>query len=794
MSQTPHEDFDLRDVLGVEGVGTDDDPLPESHFVDGSGPLFTMYAEMAGEEDKKMADSWKADADGILVFTGLFSAAVAALVAVSIQDLKSNSQDVSAFYLANIYQLLANANQSHISIPSTLSNPSFTFSPPKQAIWVNSLWFLSLAISLTCALLATLLQQWARRYIRVTQPRYNPHKRARLRAFFAEGVDNLYLPWVVEALPTLVHVSLFLFFSGLLVFLSNIHHTVFSVVVWWIGLCLGAYICITFMPIFRHDSPYYAPLSTSAWFLYTGILYAVFRILGWFSRHGYIGHATHRQFNVWKNKYRSWFIQGIEKIVEESVWKQPSDIDSRALMWTFDTLDEDHELERFFAGIPGLRDSTVVNSPLDIFFRPYGKKLSDTLIGFMGRTLSSNLVSESVKQQRTVIFSKAMDAASLAIDMQILERVLYGDMDGMLNSVEFGLYLMNVDHSDHLTSYFSESVVSIIIASSKVYNDTWFELATDQLGISKSVLQVYLAHGDSMLLANCICWCRKTIHAYSTYGWYRNLNARSRTLESITTLDAQHILPALQHDFCALWNETVLSAKNPEHQFIRSISIDVLRHIRNIYVALHRGTNVAPTAFSAATPNDDPVLLSPLSYPLCNIKNHHHVAPSLTPEVVTNSVKEANPSIPPHDIIATMTLPRTTVDAPLSSASAAPNAAILEIHPPPAAVLPVRMRSASSSAAVPRSTHAAEPQSFTAPPSHNRSGSLKLSPTPTTVLQVFSSSVTTGVYCNFFIYPRNFKAQAFPALTEVPHPHRPAPSVSDSAPDSAPLFPTTSGF
>jgi hypothetical protein len=60
-------------------------------------------------------------------------------------------------------------------------------------------------------------------------------------------------------------------------------------------------------------------------------------------------------------------------------------------MWTFDTLDEDHELERSFAGIPGLRDSTVVHNSLDIFFRQYGKKLSDTLIGFMGRTLSSNL-------------------------------------------------------------------------------------------------------------------------------------------------------------------------------------------------------------------------------------------------------------------------------------------------------------------------------------------------------------------------------------------------------------------
>ena len=39
-----------------------------SNFVDGSGPIFSMYVEMASEEDKKMAEGWKADADGILIF------------------------------------------------------------------------------------------------------------------------------------------------------------------------------------------------------------------------------------------------------------------------------------------------------------------------------------------------------------------------------------------------------------------------------------------------------------------------------------------------------------------------------------------------------------------------------------------------------------------------------------------------------------------------------------------------------------------------------------------------------
>ena len=40
----------------------------ESNFIDGSGPLFTMYTEMSGEEDEKKAESWKGDADGILIF------------------------------------------------------------------------------------------------------------------------------------------------------------------------------------------------------------------------------------------------------------------------------------------------------------------------------------------------------------------------------------------------------------------------------------------------------------------------------------------------------------------------------------------------------------------------------------------------------------------------------------------------------------------------------------------------------------------------------------------------------
>ena len=50
-------------------IGASDHPTyGTSSFVDGSGPIFSMYLEMAAEEDKKMAEGWKADADGILIF------------------------------------------------------------------------------------------------------------------------------------------------------------------------------------------------------------------------------------------------------------------------------------------------------------------------------------------------------------------------------------------------------------------------------------------------------------------------------------------------------------------------------------------------------------------------------------------------------------------------------------------------------------------------------------------------------------------------------------------------------
>ena len=133
---------------------------------------------------------------------------------------------------------------------------------------------------MTCAVLANLLQQWARKYLKVTRPRSTASqpRQARYRAFYAEGVENFLLPWVFEALPAMLHLSVFLFFAGLVVFLWNFDPTISKLILSWVAGCVVLYGYITFIPTFRHDSPYNTPLSPLAWSIVTGVPYISLRI------------------------------------------------------------------------------------------------------------------------------------------------------------------------------------------------------------------------------------------------------------------------------------------------------------------------------------------------------------------------------------------------------------------------------------------------------------------------------------------------------------------------------------
>ncbi|KAI0265792.1 hypothetical protein BC834DRAFT_935939 [Gloeopeniophorella convolvens] len=605
-----------------------------SDFSDGSGALFSMYLDRAEEEDKKMTESWKGDADGILVFTGLFSATVAAFLIVSLQSLQPNSQDTSAFYLANIYQLLADSNNSRVDVPpQALSDPS-AFSPPKPSIWVNALWSMSLVISLTCALLATLLQQWARRYLRVTQPRYSLHKRARIRAFFAEGVDKLHLPWAVEALPALLHTSLFLFFAGLVIFLFGINHTIFTVVLVWVGACVVLYGCITLMPLFRHDSPYYTPLSSSVWFSISGALYVAFRYVEKIARLDLFSFEKIYRIHYTTTVYYNWLIHGMAKAAEESALQRSSNIDGRALLWTLESLDEDHELEQFFAGIPGFCGTRQVQYPVLQCINPNAKSFSIALNSLMRRTLSSaNVVPDVVKQRRIVICAKALDAAPSLVMPSFFSFIAAGHWPEFLGYVEFGrIAQRRINHdSDWKAALDARCIAASVIAIVQERDKQWLDLVRKQLGLQEDVLQGYMAHGDSILLANLIHVTRQSVGSFADIPAFGShyVDVLSRTFDVVCEFDACDTLPALQREFCDLWNGLVRSAQNEEtHHMMRLLYVTVLKRMHKAHAQLHQGLET-PLAMSSSPVALDwnPILGQASSYTLCDTRLHYRSTP-----------------------------------------------------------------------------------------------------------------------------------------------------------------------
>jgi hypothetical protein len=625
-----------------------------SNLVDGSGLIFSMYLEMAEEEDKKIAEHWQANGEGILIFvglyppipcfplthrskTGLFSAAVASLISVSIQDIQPNSQDTSNFYLANIYQTLADPDGPNVSRPLPSPPP---FSPPNSAIWVNTLWFLSLVTSISCALLATLLQQWARRYLRVTQPRYSTHKKARIRAFFAEGVEKFVLLWVAESLPTLLHTSLFLFFAGLVVFLCNVEFTIFKLTLAWIGFCSALYGCVTFAPIFYHDCPYYTPYTIFFWQVAIGILDIFYRL-----RWSFGSPRLHRRVALrsLRDHYHKLNMQGMHKTAEGTALNAPTDIDTRAFMWTFDSLDEDHELERFFSGLPGFRRSRVVVDPLPSLKYEQKQKFSEALKWLLDVTLLSDSLPDPVKKRRAIVCAKAVDPAHIPDAFGVLHRILsHYQYTGPLATeiVQIIRCWGNITDEDPILD--AQAAISMVVARVQPRDDSWLMLAASALGVPESVLLDYAANGDSLSLATLIHVTRQQFSHSGKASW--PTVEFSEILEVASkTFNVQGTSPKLQHEFCALWNQIVLKLKNDNDQ---SMAFGILGPIRNIYIALHQNADPALTYLS---PNNDDIFRVPSSYLVCNIAGHIHGSASttFTPTVLYhNSGPHASPQAP----------------------------------------------------------------------------------------------------------------------------------------------------
>ena len=177
------------------------------------------------------------------------------------------------------------------------------------------------------------------------------------------------------------------------------------------------------------------------------------------------------------------------------------------------------------------------------------------------------------------------------------------------------------------------------IATRQPHDDSWYILASNELGFPETSLRDYAAQGDSLSLAILIHIIHQQfIHFWKLFWWRQ---AFSSVVATASNFDVKGTSPELQHKFCALWNQIVNKVQDSQDL---EMTFLILRRIRNVFLALHQDTDSAPTRFSASTDDSGIALMDPSSYPVCKVPGHS------TPHI--------------HGGRVSMTIARTTLHGP----------------------------------------------------------------------------------------------------------------------------------
>jgi Family of unknown function (DUF6535) len=222
--------------------------------------------------------------------------------------------------------------------PANLSLPGFIVQPSASDVRVNTYWFFGLVCSLSAALLATLVQRWAQDYMHIFNRHSHPLRIARLRQYLYEGIKHWKMQAIAEAVPGLIHISLFLFFIGLADFLLSTYAIVGKITIIPISVSAMIYIISSIAPVIFPQSPYRTSFSGLAWRI--ARCYRSFK-----DRFG----GTPKLF--------SWDMADGQLELAMAENDARKDRDEEAIRWLVSNLTGDTEMESLASGIPGSFDA-----------------------------------------------------------------------------------------------------------------------------------------------------------------------------------------------------------------------------------------------------------------------------------------------------------------------------------------------------------------------------------------------------------------------------------------------------
>ncbi|KAK0474799.1 hypothetical protein IW261DRAFT_1369119, partial [Armillaria novae-zelandiae] len=239
--------------------------------------VWKTYEDESRKRDVNMVEESRDSVDVLLVFS-----------------LQPNYAAMSASLLYEsvlVQRAIANGSSVDSIAPSPL-NPTIAFVPATTDVWVNGLWFTSLFLSLTTALVAVLVKQWLHHYVDL--PSGTPRERSFTRQFRYAGFEKWHVQVIIGLLPVLMHLALAIFLGGLVIFLQPLR-----VALSWI-ICAGtvlvyiAYVVATILAILFPQCPYRTPLCD---LVYVSLCRTVPRVT-WYNKEYFLSSLRDRDLNA----------------------------------------------------------------------------------------------------------------------------------------------------------------------------------------------------------------------------------------------------------------------------------------------------------------------------------------------------------------------------------------------------------------------------------------------------------------------------------------------------------------
>lgn len=178
--------------------------------------------------------------------------------------LQEDTGQTSAELLFRISNQLTSLTLTPPYVNSTLDRDPLSSQPfqaTASARWINSLWFLSLTLSLASALLGILVKQWIREYLQWNSPTATSRENVLVRQIRIEAWDEWRTTLIISSIPALLELAIVLFVCGMSIFLWTLDLVVAIVVTICAALFLSLVATLTLLPTIFKRCPYKSPTA-----------------------------------------------------------------------------------------------------------------------------------------------------------------------------------------------------------------------------------------------------------------------------------------------------------------------------------------------------------------------------------------------------------------------------------------------------------------------------------------------------------------------------------------------------